>query len=56
MLPSEAASCDARQSAAYAASAYGPRKIILLLDTLNPLLCTGGGYVALIVCVCVCDD
>jgi hypothetical protein len=54
VVPSLAASCDARQSPSYAASAFWPRKIVLMLDTLNPLLCSGGGCVRVrAACVCV---
>ena len=43
VLPGVAERCDPRQSTTYAAPAFGPRKVLLLLDTLAPDLCRAGG-------------
>ena len=43
MLPGARDRCDPRRSPTYAAPAFGPRRIVFMLDTLSSKLCSLGG-------------
>ena len=42
-MPGARDRCDPRRSATYAAPAFGPRRIVFMLDTLSQNLCKQGG-------------
>jgi hypothetical protein len=43
ILPESSSRCDARGSPAYAAPAFGPRRLLFMLDVYSPNLCKAGG-------------